>query len=159
LTIVGSPSPAYLRYVERPAPVAHDARFVVGRAERVLDGSDATVLVHGALFTEAFEAARLLGKAGRASVRLLNMRTLDPVDGGAILAAARETGILFVVEDHFASGGLKTIVCEVLAGAGVSARVVPLSFESGWFTPALLPDVLRVERLDSESIAERIAAA
>jgi transketolase len=156
-TIVASPFPAYVRYVDLEPRVGHESRFVPGRAERILEGDDVAILVHGALFGEAYEAALLLSE--RFSVRLLNMRTLDPVDGGAIVAAAIETRLLVVVEDHFAQGGLATIAAEVLARAGLGARLLPISFESRWFAPALLPDVLSSERLDAASLAERVGAA
>src|SRR5215471_14802092 len=38
--VLASPQPFYIRLNTRPAAVAHDARFALGRAELVLDGSD-----------------------------------------------------------------------------------------------------------------------
>ena len=85
------------------------------------------------------------------------MRTLKPIDQDAIFQAAADTGRLVVVEDHFASGGLSTIVAELLVGRGVSATFHSLTLGERWFAPGLLPDVLEHEQFTAAHIARRIA--
>jgi transketolase len=48
------------------------------------------------------------------------------------------------------------MVCETLTREQVSAPVLPVAFRERWFRPAMLPDVLRVEQLEGEQIADRI---
>ncbi|MDX2193990.1 MAG: transketolase C-terminal domain-containing protein [Gemmatimonadales bacterium] len=156
--VVGSPNPTYIRHNERPAPVRH-APFELGRAEVVLEGEDIGILVYGALFTEALEAARLLAAQGR-SVRLVNMRMLKPVDADAIEATVRRCGLVVTIEDAFKVGGLHTILAETCLARGVlPRRTLAIAFDERWFTPALLPAVLEVEGLTAPRLAERIAAA
>jgi transketolase len=45
------------------------------------------------------------------------MHTLKPLDTEAVLAAARETGAIFTIEEHSILGGLGSAVAEVLAEA------------------------------------------
>jgi Transketolase, C-terminal domain len=92
------------------------------------------------------------------SAGLINLRSPAPVDERAILHAARTSRTLVVVEDHFAIGGLGTIVAEVLARHGVATRLRVLALEGRWFRPALLPDVLEYEGFTAERITARVEA-
>lgn len=153
--VLASERPFYIRHIAHPAIIEHDPHFVIGQAEQVLDGDDVTILVYGFLFREAYEAAQLLQARG-VSVRLLNMRTLKPVDETAVLQAARETKLLVTVEDHFVTGGLFSIVSELLVRAGQMTAVLPIALENRWFKPALLDDVLRYEGFTAPQLAQKI---
>ena len=155
--ILPAPWPCYIRYIDRPAVIRHAPDFVIGKSEVVSQGTDLGILVYGALFREAFEATQLLMQAGL-SVRLVNLRMLKPLDEMTVLETALTTRLVATVEDHFTTGGLFTILAELLLRHGLTARVLPIGFPGRWFTPALLPDVLRVEGLTSPEIARRITA-
>ena len=69
----------------------------------------------------ALEAAEEL--AGRGiEARVLNMATIRPLDGDAVVAAARETGAIVTVEEHTVHGGLGSAVAEVV----VATHPVPM---------------------------------
>lgn len=153
--VLASERPFYIRHIARPAIVEHQAEFAIGRAEQLLDGHDVTILVYGFLFTEAYRSAQLLQGQGL-SVRLLNMRTLKPIDAAAVLQAARETKLLVTLEDHFLTGGLFSIVSELLVQAEQATAVLPIALENRWFKPALLDEVLAYEGFTPPQLAERI---
>jgi transketolase len=153
--VMGDPWPWYVRFNDRPAVTPHAARFGVGQAETVLVGEDVAILVAGALFREAYQAARELEAEGR-SVTLVNLRTLDPIDEPVVIGCACRARLLVLVEDHFRTGGLNSIVAEILVKNRLAAEVLSIAFDDRWFTPALLDDVLRVERLTGAHVAERI---
>ncbi len=152
--IWASPDPAYVRLIVRKTDYTH-APFEIGKAEVVAQGTDVTLLVYGLLFDEARQAARLLEQEGL-SVGLINMRSLKPVDEAAIVRAAQESKRLITIEDHLLTGGLYSIVAEVLLKHRITADVQPLALEERWFRPALLPDVLAFEGFTAEQIARRI---
>jgi transketolase len=155
--VLARPAPCYVRYnASRPA-VEHRVPFEMGRAEILAEGSDVTLLTYGLMLREA-EVARRRLEADGIGVRLVNLRTLRPVDRGAILRAAAESRLLVTIEDHLLVGGLYSIVCETLVEAGVRARVAPIALDGRWFKPALLDDVLAHEGFDGASIAERVRA-
>ena len=151
-------SPWYVRYNAAPAAVAHTTAFAIGKAEQLTAGRDVTILAFGYLLREAHAATRLLAGHG-VTVRLVNLRTLKPIDEEAILNAAAETRLLVTVEDHFETGGLTSIVAELLLRHRATAKVLPIALPNRWFKPALLPDVLEYEGFTGARIAERIAAA
>ncbi|MDH4070307.1 MAG: transketolase family protein [Ignavibacteria bacterium] len=108
--------PIYLRYFRDATPMftGEDGPFEIGRANRLIDGSDATVIACGLQVWEAVKAAEVLDKEG-ISVRLLNMHTIKPLDTAAILDSAKETGAIVTAEDHQIHCGLGSAVAECLA--------------------------------------------
>jgi transketolase len=152
--IVRHPGPVYVRYAAGEPAVEHE-EFIFGRAEVLREGSDVTLLTYGFLLGEVSRAAALLEAEGL-SVRLVNLRTLAPIDAYAVLRSATETKLLVTIEDHLITGGLYSIVSELLVKHGVRVPVLPIGLESRWFKPALLPDVLQQEGFTALQLAERI---
>jgi transketolase len=156
--VLASDAPCYIRFNSRPAAVEHTTPFAMGCAEVLSEGADVSLLTYGLMLREADEARRLLEAQGT-RVRLVNLRTLRPIDTRAVLRAAAESRLLVTIEDHSLVGGLYSIVCELLVASGVRAKVLPVALESGWFRPALLDDVLAFEKFDAASIAAKVSAA
>ncbi|MCB8928627.1 MAG: transketolase [Ardenticatenaceae bacterium] len=154
-SFLASPHPVYIRHNTLPAAAAHNPNFAIGQAEQVQNGRDVTILVYGMLFREALAASELLEAQG-ISARLLNMRTVWPVDETAVLAAAKQTKLLVTIEDHFLTGGLFSIVSELLVRRGVQANVLPIALENRWFQPALLDEVLAYEGFTGPQLAQKI---
>jgi transketolase len=155
--ILTDPSPCYIRFNASPPHLAHSP-FVRGQAELLSEGKDVAILTYGFLLGEALKARAVLESRGL-GVRLVNLRSLKPVDEGAILEAARRCPLVVILEDHFVTGGLHSIVAEVLLKHRCPVRALPLALEDRWFTPALLEDVLVHEGFTGAQIAERIFGA
>ncbi len=159
--------PSYLRYNAADARVALPAGsspdgsshrpFELGVAEELCAGDDVAILVAGFLLYEALDAARQLQAAGH-SVRLLNLRSLVPLDEARVLAAARQCRLVVTIEDHFRTGGLYSLVAELLCRHRVAARVVPLALDR-WFEPTLMKFLLDHEGFSGAKLAARITAA
>jgi transketolase len=109
------PGPMFLRIGRIPVPAVHDDgyRFEIGKAARLRDGGDITLIANGVLVSRALDAAALLAAEG-VQARVLNMSTVRPLDKDAILAAAMETGHIVTVEEHTVFGGLGGAVAEVV---------------------------------------------
>jgi transketolase len=97
-------------------PVLHsdDIHFEIGKGLELMDGNDATLIGTGTVLCRACEAAELLLKDG-IRVRVLSIHTIKPLDRELILKAARETGRIVTVEEHYLCGGLGSAVAELLA--------------------------------------------
>lgn len=117
--------PAYVRTGRPKVPAIYgaDFRFELGKASRLRDGGDVTLIACGVLVAVALEAANLLANEG-ISARVLDMATIKPIDREAVLAAARETGAIVTAEEHQTTGGLGTAVARVLA----ETLPVPMAF-------------------------------
>jgi transketolase len=152
--IIASEKPFYIRYYAGK-PATEHGEVVLGRAEVLAEGHDVTLITYGFLLDEVLKAKKLLTAKG-ISVGCLNMRSLKPIDEAALLSAAKKSGLLVPIEDHFLTGGLTTILAETLMKHGAHAKVLPIALEERWFTPGLLADVLAHEGFTGEKIAERV---
>jgi transketolase len=152
--IWASPKPAYTRINTRKTSYVHEP-FKLGRAEVIEKGTDVTILTYGLLFEQALIATEILKSEGL-SVGLVNMRSLKPVDERAILDAVAHSGLIVTLEDHFLTGGLYTIVAEVLLKHQKTAKVLPFALNEKWFKPALLPAVIEHEGFSGKQVAETI---
>ena len=108
--------PMFLRIARVPVPRVHgdDYEFKLGKAVRLREGSDVTLIANGLLVCRALDAARLLEARG-ISARVLNLSSVKPLDREAILDAARTTRGIVTAEEALAAGGLGSAVAEVLA--------------------------------------------
>ncbi len=107
--------PMFLRIARVPVPRVHgdDYQFRPGKAVRLREGSDVTLIANGLMVSRALDAADALEARG-ISTRVLNMSTVKPLDREAILDAARTTRSIVTAEEALAAGGLGGAVAEVL---------------------------------------------
>jgi transketolase len=108
--------PMFLRIARTPVPRVHEDayEFKLGKAVKLREGSDVTIIANGLLVARALDAARTLEARG-ISARVLNMSTVKPLDREAIVDAARATRGIVTAEEALAAGGLGGAVAEVVA--------------------------------------------
>jgi transketolase len=104
-----------------PAVNAPDYRFAIGRAVRIIEGSDLTIIANGTVVTRSLAAAQALAADGL-TARVLSMPTVDPLDINEVMSAADETQAILTVEEHSVRGGLGSAVAEAVVGM----RPVPM---------------------------------
>jgi transketolase len=114
--------PAYIRTTRMKTPAIYgpDETFAIGglKVLRRTDHDRLTVVAAGVTLHEALAAHDELATRGIA-VRVIDLYSVKPVDRSGLLEAARETGALLTVEDHYAEGGLGSAVLEAVGDAGV----------------------------------------
>lgn len=117
--------PWYIRTGRPKIPVIYTqgARFRLGHADQLRDGSDLTIVACGLLVERSLRAAEVLAHDG-IQARVLNMATLRPLDIAALEAAARETGAIVVAEEHLMHSGLGAMCAQALA----TVHPVPMEF-------------------------------
>ena len=113
--IAGTYGMHYLRLVRKSSNQVFEAgsTFEIGKAAKVRDGKDVTIIATGYCVNESIKAAKMLEAKG-ISARILNMFTIKPIDKEAIIAAAEETGAIVTAENHNIYNGLGSAVAEVL---------------------------------------------
>ena len=118
---------SYLRTSRGDTPVIYQPgeRFEVGgsRVLRSAPGDQVTLVAAGVTVHEALAAADLLADDG-IPARVIDAYSVKPVDVTTLRAAARETGRVVTVEDHWPEGGLGDAVLSALAAAGEPLPVV-----------------------------------
>jgi transketolase len=123
--LAGLRTPAYLRCGRPSVPLIYGdgAPFQLGKANKVRDGKDLTIIANGLMVAPALDAAERLAGQG-VEARVLDMHTVKPCDDAAVLAAARETGRIVVAEEHLLHGGLGSVV----AMSAARQHPVPMRF-------------------------------
>ena len=113
LALIEYNGPAYLRLGRMAVETVTDAidgyKFELGKAAMLRDGKDVTIAATGLMVQRALAAAELLSGEG-VSARVLDFHTIKPLDGEALLAAAKETGCIVTTEEHSIMGGLGSAV-------------------------------------------------
>jgi len=108
----------YIRTTRMGTPIRYGAEeeFHIG-GSKVLYQSDkdvATVIGAGVTLVEAVAAYEELKKEGL-NIRVIDLYSVKPVDTETLLAAAKDTGALITVEDHYLAGGIGEAVLGGLA--------------------------------------------
>jgi transketolase len=157
-TAVDFPGPAYLRVRRNgaPADLVPEAEPCIGTITvRQQPRALVTIVAGGSILAEVILASHLLVDVGL-PVDVVHVSVLRPLDAAPIIASARRTGSVVVVENHCATGGFGDAVGRVLGPLGVRHQQFALPDA---FLPAGDPEwLLGLCGLDGPTLAHRIQA-
>jgi len=108
--------PVYIRLTRDALPIIYEENisFEIGKAIKLYDGNDLTIISTGDMTYTAIKAVKLLKKEGIAAA-LVDMPTIKPIDEEMVIKEAKYSGAIVTVEDHQIIGGLGSAVSEVLS--------------------------------------------
>ena len=116
IAIASYNGPVYLRF-GRPKVAnftPENQIFKIGKAIKLQEGNDVTIVATGHLVWEALQAAEILNEQG-ISAEVINIHTIKPLDNEAILNSISKTRCIVTAEEHNFLGGLGESVARVLA--------------------------------------------
>jgi 2-oxoisovalerate dehydrogenase E1 component beta subunit len=93
------------RRVKEMLPEGEEIVVPIGKARRHREGDDLTIVTYGAMLYRADEAAQTIEAEDGATIDLLDLRSLRPLDTGAIVESVRRTGRLLIVHEAAGFGG------------------------------------------------------
>ena len=116
IAIADHHGPVYLRFGRPSVPnfTPEDQTFEIGKALKLTEGTDVTIVATGHLVWEALEAAKVLHEKG-ISAEVINIHTIKPLDDKAILDSVAKTGCIVSAEEHNYLGGLGESIARVLS--------------------------------------------
>lgn len=116
IAIADFQGPVYLRFGRPAVPifVKPDAKFVIGKADILTEGTDVTIIACGHLVWKSIEAAQQLATQGISS-EVINMHTIKPLDEEAVLRSVAKTKCVVTAEEHMLNGGLGDSIAQVLS--------------------------------------------
>jgi pyruvate dehydrogenase E1 component beta subunit len=138
-----------LIYRSARAPVPEGEHVVtLGKARLAREGDDLTIVAYGAMVPLAERAADELD----ASVEVLDIRTLKPLDEDALLASAAKTGSVVIVQEAPRTCGYAAELAAILAEKAILDLRGPVLRVTGYDVPypywqiedAYMPSVARV---------------
>lgn len=127
----------------------------LGQAAVVQEGTDLTLIAYGAMVQTAQKAAETVAAETGASIELLDLRTIAPLDEDAIAASVTKTGRAVVVHEAARAGGVGAEVIAVINERCLYSLLRPVVRVTSPDTPFPLPSV-EDELLPTP---ERVAAA
>lgn len=86
--------------------------FIIGKAQKLSEGTDISIFACGHMVWKAIEAGKLLENKGY-SVEVINIHTIKPLDETAILESIKKTKCAVTVEEHNIIGGLGDSISQV----------------------------------------------
>ena len=125
------PGPVYYRIgkSDRPPIPGLAGRFRLGRAELLQAGSDVVLIATGTAARAAYHAARRLNEDG-VSCAIAVVACVAPPPVGDIAALVARAPLAVTLETHFSTGGLGSLVAEVIAEQGAACRLVRCAVNS-----------------------------
>ena len=146
--------PVYLRFGRPGVPnfTPEDQKFEIGKAVKMVEGSDVTIFATGHLVWEALQAAETLENEG-IKAEVINIHTIKPLDVEAVLESAAKTKAVVCAEEHFIAGGMgESIASTLAANAPAPVEFVAINDKFGQSgTPSAL---MKAYGLDAEHIVE-----
>jgi transketolase len=147
----------YMRLTREKTPVIYgsDDSFTIGGSYTHGDLSNAKAVVIGAGITlhEALKAQEQLANDGT-DIVVIDAYSIKPLDEQTIQNAAKKTGRVIIVEDHYPYGGLGEAVIVALQGMPVSITHLAVRKTPRSGSPA---ELMAYEEIDATAIAAAVA--
>jgi 2-oxoisovalerate dehydrogenase E1 component beta subunit len=123
---------ALYRRLRDEAPNA-DHRVPIGSARIARSGSDATIVTYGSGVDLALRVAETM--AGEASLEVVDLRTLWPLDRATVLESVARTSRVLVLQEAARSIGVANAVCSLVAREAFDALDAPPAIHAPIDTP------------------------
>ena len=145
---------AYIRVGRNPVEDIYSedsCPFELNRATWLRRGTDVAIIACGELVYPALRAAELLEAKG-ISVSVLDMYCVKPLDKEAVIEAARNARLVVTAEEHAPTGGLGSMVAQVVA-EHCPRRVKNLTLPDSPVITGTSSEVFHYYGLDAQGIA------
>ena len=116
IAVANYEGPVYLRFGRPKVPnfTPENAKFEIGKAILLSEGSDVTIFATGHLVWKALEACEILETKG-ISAEIINIHTIKPLDKEMVLSSVQKTKAVVTAEEHMMNGGLGDSIAQLLS--------------------------------------------
>jgi pyruvate/2-oxoglutarate/acetoin dehydrogenase E1 component len=108
------------RRIKENLPEGEDLLTPIGKARVAREGTDLTIVTYSAMVWKALEAAEEIATKDGASIEVLDLRSLVPMDDAAIVESVKKTNKVLILHEDTRTGGV--------AGE-ITARINEQAFE------------------------------
>jgi 1-deoxy-D-xylulose-5-phosphate synthase len=131
------------------------APIELGKSERIMAGSDGTMIACGAVLADCVAAAELLAAEGL-HIGVINARFIKPLDAEAICEAVAHSPFVLTLEEGVLMGGFGSAVLEVASDAGLdTSHISRIGIPDRYIEHADRAEQLASVGLSVEGIAAR----
>ncbi len=146
----------YIRMPRKTRPTVFDESYEYrfGKADLIMEGTDATIIASGTMVYEAKLACDELKKKG-INIELISLNTIRPLDEKAIIDSAKKTKLVFTCENHNIHGGVYSNVCEVLS-SNLPTKVIGIGINDQFGQVGKYNELLEAYNLTYNDIVKTI---
>lgn len=148
---------AYIRVGRNPVEDIYseeDCPFTMNKAAVLREGTDVAIIACGEMVKPAYDAAQLLAAEG-ISASVLDMYCVKPLDTEAVIKAASGAKAVVTVEEHAPTGGLGSMVAQVVA-EHCPRKVKCLTLPDSPVITGTSKEVFAYYGLDAKGIADTV---
>ncbi len=96
----------------------------IGKARKVTEGTDVTIISYGAMVRECEQAIENL--KDHVSIELIDLRTIVPMDKEAIIESVKKTGRVIVVHEAQKTGGVAAEIIAIINEQAIFSLKAPV---------------------------------
>ena len=152
-------APVVIRYPkgsEGKNKVETETEIQLGKAEKINDGQDLTIVAIGKMVDRAIEISKIL-KEQNINVDLINARFLKPLDEETILNSIIKTKKVITIEDNIIKGGLGSSIEEVIIKNNIKdIKFKKFGYPDKFIQHGNIEELEKIYKLDTNSIIEEI---
>ena len=99
-----------------------DDEIQIGKGNVLKEGETLTLIASGICVHDALEAAAIIEAKTGASVAVIDMHTIKPLDIDLVVEYAKKSGRVITIENHNVIGGLGDAIASELLSSGVALK-------------------------------------
>ncbi len=107
----------------------------IGKAEVKREGTDIVVFTYGSTVHQCVEAAETLARDSGVETRVVDLRSLAPLDTDTILRSVQSTGKVLIVHEDNLTGGVGAEIAAIIADRAFQYLDAPVKRVAGLDTP------------------------
>jgi transketolase len=148
--------PVYLRFGRPKVPnfTNPDEKFIIGKAQKLIEGSDVSIFATGHMVWKAIEAQKVLMAKG-ISAEIINIHTIKPLDEEAVLKSVSKTKAVVTAEEHMLNGGLTDSIAQ-LCGMNMPVPIEAVAVMDTFGESGTPENLLEKYGLTSENIVKSV---
>lgn len=147
--------PITIRYPRGGIQGTAHRSFSFGRARKLSDGEDITIISYGRMVSTAESVTEQLSKAG-IFAELITLPTVCPLDWEQLAYSISKTGAAAVLEDHVIDGGIGSAVGVLIAEKGLSAGLLRFAFPREPIVQGSIRELDQKYGLDEKTVVSKI---
>ncbi len=138
-------------------PPEGDILIPIGKANKILEGNDLTIIAYSISVKLAIEAANHLSKNEKINCEVIDLRTLKPLDIETVIDSVRKTNRVVIVEEGWSFCGIASELISIIIEKAFDDLDAPPMRVTGKSVP--MPYAANLEKLALPSIDEVVNAA
>jgi len=138
-------------------PSEENLLIPIGKANKIIDGSDVTVIAYSISVKLAIEAANHLSKNENINCEVIDLRTLKPLDIETLINSVKKTNRVVIVEEGWSFCGIASELISIIIEKAFDDLDAPPIRVTGKSVP--MPYAANLEKLALPSVEEVVNAA